>query len=426
MTRAVPFLFVLLLTSFVYSQSSDDLLDAADSLDSLFDEPVTEDTDREDNPQVSEPEGESSVLEDLLDRKTLDIKGNFTLTGGYTPGFDGIPPGPGNFNDSLILELNSQLILDFHLSREFRFYQKWVLEAPDFILDPSEVFADYHPNDTLFLRAGRFNVTWGESRNFSHTNLVARLPEGISGGDILALRLTIPWKTGSVEALSLTRDGFWKSESSTPGVQDFGWGLRINPPLPFADVTLSVFAHPLLNLRSAASVKTTLFDSVEAYGEFLVTVDKDLYYGHYNPDKTTADGKPDNPIDYSLNGGLYRDFLDNRLSLGGEYFFNGEESELTLASDTWSLFYGHNLALYARWKQNDWDLSLYGRYNHYYRSGILGPGFNWYFADGAKLQLGGAWSWGADGYGGTNPDDWNRDALMFIRLVINGSWDTTL
>ncbi len=397
---------------FGFSQT-DDLLDSG-SLDSLFDYPG--ESENEEGDTAKETGSENTVLEDLLDVKSLTLKGDFTIIGGYSPGWDDSSLSGGSFRGSPILELTSRLILDFNLSRDFRVYQKWTLESPDFILDPTEIFADYHPAENLSFRLGRFSETWGESRNFAFSHLLNRVPDGFSGStDILAAKVEIPWKTGYMEMIALTREGFW--EDGSPSLEDFGWGFRLNPPLEKMDLTLSLFAHPDMHLRSVLSMKTTLFDSLETYGEFLTALDTD------NLD--VADDT-DNPVDFSLNLGIYKDFFKNRLALGAEYFYNGEESEMGLASGSWELYHGHNGAAYARWKGNGWDLTAYGRYNLYEKSGIIGPALNWHFSDEGVIQFGGAWTWGEGAYGQANPDELDRAALVFLRLKVTGSWETTL
>jgi hypothetical protein len=413
-------IFLSLLLFFLLSISlfaqSDDLLDS--DFDDLFDNPddlITNETDGADD--------SSTVLEDLLNQKSLTVKANFTLKGGYSPGFSSLPLGFNSQEDSLILELKSALSLDFNLSRELRIYQTWSLSTPTLVLSAGEFFADYNPVPLVTFRAGRFGQTWGESKNFSHTNLIARLPENFTGStNTLALRMTLPWKTGGIEFLSLTRMGSWENPTQ-PALQDFGWGIRINPPLDFVDLTLSGFAHPDLNMRGTLSLKTTLFDKLETYGEGLISLDKDLKAGRNYSDNVTADGNEDNPIDLSANLGVYTDFFQGRLSLGAEYFYNGEESELDTAGGKWDLYWGHNLAAYAGWKQGSWELFSYGRYNMNENTGLIGPGFNWFITDNTTMQLGSSWAWGDSGYAASNPDTLNRPVLAFLRFTMNGSWE---
>ncbi|MDC7223923.1 MAG: hypothetical protein PQJ60_09295 [Spirochaetales bacterium] len=420
MRRHTGLILGLLFPFLLWGQT--DLLDSDLSLDALLGGGET----KEEEGVVEEaPQENPSVIDDLLDKKSLDIKLSLNLTLGYTPGYDDYRDLSSSYDGSPILEMTNYLVLDYTVSRKLRVYQKWSVETPDFELDGDSLFADYSPADFLSLRAGRFTETWGESRNFPHTNLIDREPDDFSGStDTLAFRAQIPWKTGSVEALALTREGYWEDEDY-PAADEFGYGLRINPPVPNADLTFAVFAHPEMNLRGTVSLKTTLFGSLETYGEGLIAIDNDLYYGNYDSEKTTDDGKVDDPVDFAVNLGLYQDFLGNRLSLGGEYYYNGEESELEMATETWDIYYGHNLAFYLKWKQNDWNIFTYGRYNFYYKSGIVGPGFNWQLSDPAKLQIGGGWAWGDDAYGSDNPDDFDRELFAYVQLVIKGSWEGT-
>lgn len=411
------------LASFILWGESD-LLDAEGSLDDLLG--LGDETVEPVEPVETPKQEAASVIDDLIGHKSLDIRIKTKITLGYTPGFeDGTDTG--TFEDSPILEMKNTLILDYVDSDKLRVYQKYSVEAPDFEGELDEMFADYYPADFVNFRAGRFTETWGESKNFRHTNLVAREPDDFSGGtDTLAFRVLFPWKTGSIEALALSREGYWEDEDY-PAMDEFGWGLRINPPVPNTDLTAAFYAHREMNTRMTLSLKKTLFGSWETYGEGLMAIDKAIFDGSYDEDEETED----DPYDFALNLGVYRDFFANRLTLGGEYLYNGEESEMTLAAGTWDILYhGHNLALYAKWKQNDWEVYSYGRYNSYEDTGIIGPGVNWYFSDEAKLQAGGGYAWGTDSYdddyADSNPDDFDRELFFFVQLVINGSWEKTL
>lgn len=403
----------LLLAANLWAQS-DDLLDM-ENLDDLLG--GGEKTLPEDGGE------ELSVLEDLLDTKSLTVKANFGLTLGYLGGYGDREAVPAAYTDNLVLDLTGGLSLDFNISRRLRVYQKWSAATPDPELSCGEFFADYYPNDNLSLRAGIFNQTWGESKNFSHTNLIGRKPENFSGSaDTLALRLTVPWNTGGFELLSLTRQGFW--EGSEPAIEDFGWGVRVNTPSSgLGDITLSWYAHPDLNMRFAGSCKTTLFTRLEAYGELLLSLDKDMVNGgDYSDNVVEPGGREDDPVDYDLNLGLYTDFLEGRLSLGAEYLYMGEETELDGAGNA---YYGHNLAGLVRWNQGPWKLEAYTSLNVNDTTGIAGPRFTWYPAEGVDFQAGGGYTWG-DKYGSSNADPDNRPVFFFLKLKIAGSWETTL
>jgi hypothetical protein len=401
-----------------------DLLDSGDSLDDLLGWDIVEE--ETDDSQVEEAQVDS-VISDLIDSESLDIKFTTKLAVGYSPGFSDLSSGLSDYEDSPILEMTNTLVLDFTISKELRAYQKSSFSSTDFDYDLSSLFIDYNPIDAVSFRAGRFSETWGESKNFSHTNLIARITEDDDSfdTDILAFRTLIPWKTGFVEALALTREGFCE-DWDYPSMEEFGWGLRINPPVPNTDLTFAFFAHPDLNARGTVSLKKTLFGSWEFYEEFLVALDKELFVDDF--DLFSSDYETDDDlVDFSVNVGIYRDFFNGHLSLGGEYFYNGEEDELDLYSTSWDLYWGHNMVLYSKWKEDDWDLLAYARYSKSEESGIIASKLNWYFSDMAKFQGGGGWVWGDSAYAtDDNPDDYERELFFYFQLVISGSWAKSL
>lgn len=395
-------------------------------------EPISSDLDalldQGDENNIEQNNQGSTLLDELFQEQKLQIKVNLSGSLGYSPGV--FYQQDENQEEELIwdqlpvMELNSSLSLNIPLHRQLSFYQNWSVNYPDFELKAKEIFFDYSWNEKLFLRAGRQNLTWGESRNFDHTNLHARIPEGdFSGTENLSARLSIPVSAGSVDFLALTRRGYWDSSADSPSMDDMGWGLRVNIPLGNFDSHLQGFYHPDLHVRGSGGFKTTFFSRLECYGEALVSWDPQ------GEDLELPDGKRDNPLDYSINLGLYQDFLGGRLAFMGEYFFNGEESQLDTIGGEFDLIYGHNAAILIDYslQNSPVNLKVYSRYNYqsyHEQSLLLMPGISWNFTDLLNLQAGGIYVFGEDsqGYMDANPDPEDRRGALFIRVKLSADW----
>jgi len=438
-------IFILLLGIFLLSlimlpAQTDDLLNSDDLLDLLGEDPQTDnqsdsdtllETDNlddllnnpEDSQEKTEEEKENtSVLEEMLDQTSLTLKSGFSLQLGYSPGWLDTDADPITevYKDSSVWSLSSTLSADYRLNKQIRFYQSWSITWPDFDISLGQFYMDFTPTDNLLFQAGQYSLKWGESRNFSHTNLLGRLPSDYSGGtDPLTLRLSIPWGTGGIDAVSLSYNGMWE-DPKEPDIEEFGWGIKVNPPMGPYDVNLAFYYHPEMKIRSSLSLRTTLFQKLETYGELLMTVDPSL------EDQTLESGETDKAIDYSANLGLYTDFFKQRLTLGAEYFYNGEESQLEMTGNQWELYKENNWAFYAGWKEGPLDIKAYARLHPKSESGIIGPALTWKAMENLTLQAGGGWVWGEEGYALDNPDPLDREAFTFIQLKFSGNWKTEL
>lgn len=392
--------------------SDEDLLNIED-WDDLF-------TEKGDN---IEDEEESSVLDSLIHETGLSLTEVLSLQMGFAPGWDD-PEQIDAMSFVPILKMSSTLITDVQISSHLRSYTKFNWIYPSFQMGITECFIDYDFTDNLSMRFGRHIVQWGISKNYNHTDVLDRIPDDFSTGGVkaepLALRLSVPLGAGSLDFLSLTRKGYWDSaeagEDAYPKLHDFGWGMKINYPVQNWDMTLFSYYHNDMFMRSAFNYKTTLFNTLEHYSELMVITDM------------TPESNDSERLWLSFNTAFFQDFFSDRLSLGVEYFYNGEELELTTISDTFLLHTGHNAVLLSSWNFQDIDLEafFYGRFHWESETGILSPGIKWQFRNDLNIQSGVVYIYGVEDKGYRiiegNPDPLNRPLIFFINFKFSGMW----
>ncbi len=437
------FIFVCIIAQPVFSDS-DDLLGENIDIDSIFEEDEeTEGLEDEEEPagkpsgepsdEEEEPEEEKSLLERVVQKADFTFEGNFRFLTGYVPGFSyTTPEGDASetlrYNDSAAFKVSSVLSLDFRVSPEFRVFQKYSLTFPDFTPEVTELFCDYSILNAVFFRIGRHRVTWGQSRNFSFTNLPNRVPDGyvpeLDVADSYAMKINVPVGIGGVEALVHTRRGYFENPNA-PGIDEIGFGGNLNLAVKYFDLTGGIFYHKLLNLRAYGSFKTTLFGRLELYAEGLIAHDLD-YIDPTGEEEVPVeeDVRVDNQTDLSVNVGFFIDFFSQNLELNGEYFFNGEESELQVKYTTFPLFYGHNIAANFSLKLFEKKFRLFTqfKYNFNEKSGLIIPGFILDILPNCDITLAVPIILGSTegGYFLENPDPENRPLSLVFSIVLSG------
>jgi len=377
-------------------------------VDSLFEE-------AEDDKAVEEPDegGNAGVLDLLKDDEKLKFGASFDATIGYSAGWQ--VDDAVEFSDTSLMLLSSKLTLDATINGNFRFLQSYNVAYPGFTPTVSEFFADFDISDRVFFRLGRQNLTWGISRYYKFTNLHARLPENfgshfvldenqtgsgkyiideqlynletvsaddIGNNDSLSMKIDVPLGIGGFQGLMYTRNGFFE-DSSYPAIDEFGWGLTYNLAIKQFDFTLGGFYHKDMNLRGFYSFSTTLFNRLELYSEAVISYDqKNDDYLPYDEANLNGDGnyvlvKDTDRLDFGVNLGFYVDFFDGMLEFSGEYYYNGEETELEPLGTKLGvpLVWGHNLAggFGASLLDGTLKIEAYTLYNISENSGALAP-----------------------------------------------------
>jgi hypothetical protein len=359
MKRVVFFALLCFVMSFFISAQEEqntgiDILDR--DIDSLFDEPLPDlDGDgaagSDGGAQGAGEAGNDTgggILSSMIRKRSFILDASFYFYGGVAPGWSEAPwywkgedeeystiPGAG---------MNASLGLDFQISGHLRIKNLFTFLLPDPRFTVKEVFIDYNLADRLFFRGGKFTQNWGISPNYSYANLLARLPPGKGGGDPYIIKVDVPIGIGGVELLALTRPGFMKNQS-LPSFNEIGFGGKYNLAHQRVDLDVGVFYHEEMPLRNSVSIKSTVMDT-EVYAEAMVSVQH----------------KPWGTVQGSGSIGFARDFFSEKLTIGGEYFYNGEKDawvfipETNLELEDKALFAdGHNMAI-----------------NVLYRTGVLG------------------------------------------------------
>lgn len=417
MMRLLLLITVLLSPVTLFSEESgtNDLIDIENPED-LFN------SSEDQTEQTNEDEETSAIDKILSDQPRFTVNADFQIFAGYSPGIEALSPDAGEqimYSDTFLLGLKSLFTLNFRISNDFRVLQKISISYPDFIPEITEFFADYTASDFLFMRAGIQKIKWGESRVYPFTNLPGRLPDGFKGDNkAIALKASFPYGIGGTDILLLTRQGLWGA-SNLPGPDSIGLGLKTNFILKSADINIGAYYNYRMNIRAFSSLKTTIFSNTELYIEGLVAVNPDMetYY--------TGDGVVDNPVDFSGDIGLFTSFTDSHIDLGFEYFFNGEESELTTADEQFPLLKGNNLALslsFLTGKGNTLKLFSNGMYNIESASALIASGITWDISKEFVLSWVFSFILGDSerGYFLHNPDPLQREFFSAFRLIFHG------
>lgn len=286
-----------------------------DDLDSLFDEPFEQTQVPEATPK--EPVKNPTVISDIR-KRGIEFNASYFFRGAINPGWDMYPwdfDGNEQFSWALGIEMGSKLRITSQISESFRVISVFTYQIPGFNLTLGDFFFDYNFYNKVFLRAGKYEHSWGVSPNFSFTNLLSRImitidpnfPKENANGDSYIAKFDIPIGIGGLQLLTLTRYNIAGGDS--PPRQYFGYGGKFNLAFSWADFNLGLYYQEFMATRSFLSAKTVLFN-FDVYNEWLFT-----YNNH-----------TDDSVNISFNIGLSRPFFKNKLELNAEYYFNGEET----------------------------------------------------------------------------------------------------
>ena len=420
----------VLLCPVIGQESDDELFD--DDLDSLFEEEPVEQTAEESETNQEEPEEEAlTVLESLTSQTGFTFQVDYAFVAGYAPGWgetpwnrdESVPESSRtdyNYGYSQVVgvDLGSSFGLDFQLSENLRVKQSVKIALPDYSFDVSEFWAGYNFYDLAYMKMGLRNVKWGLGRNYSYTNLPSRIPADASGGDTYSFQIDKSFGVGGLQLLALTRSGYVDDENVenlTAG--DMGYGFVYNIAVPLLDLNVGSFYHKDMYLRSFASVSTTLWGRTEAYAEGLWATHQEKFNDHT----------------FSGSVGFFDQFWDERFSVNGEYYWNGEK-DITYEDDDDELInveespyiYGHNLAVNLGFKPRGSKLSLFlrGMYNVDEETAKLIPGFRMKMMRDMSLYCAVPFALGdRDGtYYRSNFDDKNRPFAITFALRLDGDY----
>jgi hypothetical protein len=380
-------------------------------IDSLFDAPSADSGQSEETtaPPVTE-ENELDLLSQIILSRGFSIQADYNMRGFFAPGWTEAP-WANEFQDNAEyystpgIQMSADLVLDIQLSEVLRVQQSIKFEILDPEVKIKEFFFDYNIKQKVFIRAGQFDLNWGQSHNFQFTNLLARIPPNynMDTNDVFSpkyIRINVPVGIGGFEGVF---SGRFVENFSTMRARDIGYGLKYNIIRPRVDMDVGVFYHILMPLRGFFSLQTTVLKSTELYTEALVSVPHDSFLiGDPHREDITFDNVQWRDISYSATLGASQTFFDDKLVLNGEIFYSGEKNAAVLDKDAVEtdilsndenivdILQGINTAFNIRFKPG-WRVSLgFGlsfRWAFHDNSGQIIPAIYWTPAKHITLSI---------------------------------------
>jgi hypothetical protein len=281
----------------ITAQGIDGLLDI--DFDSIFDESYTSQDDA-----VSTAADISPVN---VNQRGITFGASYEFQGGLAPGWDIAPwhfDGTEKYSWGQGVKMVSSLSINAQLSDVFKVYTSLGYSIPSFYFSLGDFFFDYNFFNTVFMRAGKYEHTWGIS---GFTNLLARVPDVGPSGPSYIIKADIPIGVGGFQALALTRVNI-AGGSYPQQWSDLAFGGKYNIALRWVDFDMGVFFQRyVMPTRGFLSIKTTL-GKTELYNEWLLAVNTHT----------------DNAVSFAASLGFGRDFFGDKVTLGGEVFYNGE------------------------------------------------------------------------------------------------------
>jgi hypothetical protein len=295
---SIVFILIFFLSFHVTAQEIDDLLDI--DFDSIFDGSFT-----------SEDDTESKTTADTtpvnVNQTGITFGASYEFQGGFAPGWNLAPwhfDGTQERTWGQGVKMVSSLSINAQLSEVFKVYTSIGFNIPGFYFSLGDFLFDYNFLNRVFVRAGKYEHTWGIS---GFTNLLARVPDVGPSGPAYIVKADIPIGIGGFQALMLTRVNI-AGGAIPEHMNELAFGGKYNIALRWLDLDMGVFLQRyVMPTRGFLSLKTTL-GKTEIYNEWLLVVNTHT----------------DRAVSFAANIGAGRDFFDDKLTLGGEVFYNGE------------------------------------------------------------------------------------------------------
>ncbi|MDR2446344.1 MAG: hypothetical protein LBD58_03490 [Treponema sp.] len=458
-------------------------------------------------PQSKPPAAQPASVISNLKKKGFSLSANYSFTGGFFPGWDEAPwywdEHPHYKETSLpAVLMTSSLGLNYQLSDTLGVRSTFTFSFPKFAIAVETFSLDYSINNKVFLRAGKFTYNWGISRDFVFANLLALVPSAFQRGnatnntkyyredvyyegngkegeenipagwypkkvarytpysgknDAYTARLSIPIGIGGLEFVAIARDDFFVETNIQKEL--IYWGGKYNLAFKKVDINAGFMYSEIMPLRAAVSVKTTILNT-EIYSEGLAAIGSSEFVegekilvdstGKKLAEKdqwvpSTRERKWDS-LAFSGSVGVARNFFSKKLTVGAEYFYNGEEDlqwmteadiEKGLTAKVRELIKGNNLALNLSFKPGWRDLRFAVKflYGIDYNTMALMPGIrvvpfpNMAVSLGVLMALGSRAESNEDDHAGYYyrhiTDDEKRPFSVALTVTFSGShrWD---
>ncbi|GHV95550.1 hypothetical protein AGMMS50293_18700 [Spirochaetia bacterium] len=324
------FLYLIILFSAalpLFTQSKDDKWDINTIFDESDDETGQDANTRSDqNKDTGQKDSEKDTgqksspadsIKKLLVRKGFTFDASTRLFSGVTLGWTETPwnwetDGRDEFDGNAGIGMSGSLGLNFQFSDVLRVKNTFSFEYPGYAFTVSEFFVDYNFFNRVYFRAGKTGVTWGQSRNYTFTNLPARLPQDKKGGDSIIVKADMPIGIGGFQLLALTRPGFMQ-DGKAPTILEIGYGAKYNLASKWVDADFGLFFHEKMPLRSFLSLKTTIKDT-ELYADAMYALQyrSDVEYEFWDRNRGA----------FSI--GAEQDFFTDKLTLNLELLYNND------------------------------------------------------------------------------------------------------
>jgi len=293
----VVFILILFFSFHITAQEIDDLLNK--DFDSLFDGSFS---------------GKDDSSKQTVDTAPVNVNQTGITFGASYEFQSGIAPGwslaPWHFDGTEErtwgqgVKMVSNLSINAQLSEVFKVYTSLGFNIPGFEFTLGDFFFDYNFFNKVFVRAGKYEHTWGIS---SFTNLLARVPDIGPWGPSYIAKADIPIGVGGFQALMLTRVDIAGGDIPEH-MDELAFGGKYNIALRWFDLDMGIFYQRyVMPTRGFLSLKTTL-GKTELYNEWLIAVNTHT----------------DNAVSFAASLGFGRDFFGDKLTIGGEVFYNGE------------------------------------------------------------------------------------------------------
>ena len=251
------------------------------------------------------------------------VSGRVTAQAGFGLGFIEWPgsdaaEGRGVYDlaeYSILYDTTASMIVDSRPRPYLRFYSRLTTSLSESSLtfdtpDITSLFVDYTAADSVFLRAGTFNMGWGRARLFDNpANLVSRVDEGA------AIRASVPAGRGSFTGLLYTRPAWVQQYGDDVNWRAFAWAGQWE--VTRGSLTTELGAHWQVDEPLGSALSFTL-----GVRDLTLTAE-----GVYHWDQDNWGGGPDSGENsWAAIGNFFWENSNRSWSFWGEYQYDSDDT----------------------------------------------------------------------------------------------------
>jgi hypothetical protein len=258
------------------------------------------------------------------------------------------------------------LKLDIRPEDYLRFYSSFTTDFPNQTVKVDELFFDYTLADSVFIRAGKFSMTWGQGQIINPGDFVSNAINSF------ALKTFFPLATNGFTAVVMAdleklESGF--DSASYSGLFDFSLGPVV--------IGLSSYFDTSVGLQSSTYIKTPIL-GIDSAIEGVIT------WGDLTANEVIPQAE--------ILAAFFSEFADGKGQIIAEYLF-----DTSIAN-----YLGHTLALGIRAKSvlaPKWDLGIFWQHEFAFSAGQVIIGMDGPIAPSVNLALGVPLRYGTGGSG---------------------------